>query len=394
MKRGETWRRIRTFLQTDLLSPSSANGYVPGVASAAKIASRGARESASDLNTFLNHAAFDMFQTIMFGQLSKLADPQTPSDPVDVEFCQLSVDSLALLIRMSNDKDELIQFNMGMETETYQKFEQAMDGLKGIVMEKLNTFKKRMDRGELDENERNSYFAHAIERQRKEDSNVDEEELMQICLLMLNASVDTTATFISWAMVHLSTNPDVQEALYQELQQHATKDGVLTSEMLTKAKSPYLHAVLRESHRMTPVHPTTMFKSNSVADIELHGVTIPKGSIIGFDGFSMGMDPKVVDDPESFRPERWLSDDEIEKRKGTPAEALDSVFFRDPFSQGARRCPGSRVAVNETQLLLSQLVLDWKITAPDTVSSYKDIPYRMQTLLVPQLPKMGMEARV
>jgi len=144
---------------------------------------------------------------------------------------------------------------------------------------------------------------------------------------------------------------------------------------------------------MTPVMPAVMFKSNSVKDIDIHGVTIPKDSLIGFDSFSLGMDPNVIDDPETFRPERWMDEAEIAARKGTPAEALDSIFFRDPFSQGARRCPGSRVAVNETQVILGQIALDWKITAPDYVKTYKDVPYEIKTLLVPRLPEMKMEAR-
>lgn len=70
--RGETWRKYRNFMQTDLLSPKSASGYVPGVANAAKIASRGVPHYAKDLNTFFNYTAFDMFQSIMFGQVRRL----------------------------------------------------------------------------------------------------------------------------------------------------------------------------------------------------------------------------------------------------------------------------------------------------------------------------------
>ena len=334
--RGETWKKYRTFLQTDLLSPKSARGYVPGVAEAASIASRGVPYYASDLNTFFNYAAFDMFQSIMFGQVSKLSNPNSVSNPQDVEFCRLAVDSLAYLVHMSNDPKEAILGGMGIETETYTKFEETMDDLKEIVMEKLNVFMERYEKNELNENERNSYFAHAIERQKSEQSDIDQSELMQIALLMLNASVDTTSAFINWAVVHLSTNLDVQETLYQELKQHvdASEDGKLNADMLTKSKSPYLHAVLRESHRMTPVYPTTMFKSNSVADIELHGVTVPKGSLVGFDPYPIGMDPEIVDEPEKFRPERWIGDEPVQARKGTRAEVLDSVMYRDPFSQG------------------------------------------------------------
>ena len=250
--RGQTWRRFRNFLQTDLLSPKSAAGYVPGVAHAARIASRGAPKYAADLNTFTNYCAFDMFQAIMFGQVSNLADPDTPSDPTDVKFCELAIDSLAYLIQMSNDPKEAIKSELGWETETCVKFEECMDGIKEIVMHKLKVFRERYERGELNENERNSYFAHAIERQRSETSDIDADELMQIALIMLNASVDTTSTFINWALLHLSTNMDVQDKLYEELRGHVdgSEDGILTAEMLTKNKSPYLHAVLRESHRL------------------------------------------------------------------------------------------------------------------------------------------------
>ena len=46
------------------------------------------------------------------------------------------------------------------------------------------------------------------------------------------------------------------------------------------------------------------------------------------------MDPKIVDEPEQFKPERWIGDEPINARKGTPAEVLDSIMYRDPFSQG------------------------------------------------------------
>ena len=63
------------------------------------------------------------------------------------------------------------------------------------------------------------------------------------------------------------------------------------------------------------------------------------------------------------------------------------------YTPKARRCPGSRVAVNETQLILSQLILDWKISAPEEVKSYKDVEYTQKTLLVAHLPEMKIEAR-
>jgi cytochrome P450 len=78
----------------------------------------------------------------------------------------------------------------------------------------------------------------------------------------------------------------------------------------------------------------------------------PKDSVFMFDQFSVGVDPSVVEEPERLTPERRFSD-AVEARKGTPMEMLDHPFCSDLFSQGARRCPGSRVAVNETLTFLA-----------------------------------------
>jgi cytochrome P450 len=126
-------------------------------------------------------------------------------------------------------------------------------------------------------------------------------------------------------------------------------------------------------------------------DLEIHGITLPAGSVFGFDSITKGNDPELLDDPEEFRPQRWFPD-AVASRKGTRAEILDHPLFAGPFGQGARRCPGSRVARNESMVLMAQLVLDWKMSVPGA-TTWKDIPYGLQTVNAPFLPKMTFEAR-
>ncbi len=257
---GDTWRTIRTFMQSDLLSPQSARGYVPGIVEAAKIASKGAEYYADDLNTYFNYCAFDMFQTIMFGELTETANPSTYTDPINQEFVENSILSLNLMLKQNFDMVENIKGRMGITTPTYRKFEVALDRVNEIANDKINAFKKKWERGELNESELSSYIAHAFERQ-KEGEAISPETLREITMITLNSGVDTTSNFICWAMVHLSLNPDVQEKLYQELKENVDKnEGTLSSDIISKSKSPYLHAVLRESHRLTPVQPSTMLK--------------------------------------------------------------------------------------------------------------------------------------
>ena len=60
---GEEWKRLRTFLQTDLLSPASAKSYIPGLIEAANLGSKGAPASCNEMNDFLNYCFFDLFST-------------------------------------------------------------------------------------------------------------------------------------------------------------------------------------------------------------------------------------------------------------------------------------------------------------------------------------------
>lgn len=419
--RGEAWRTIRTFLQTDLLAPQSARGYVPGIVTAAEYASRGANNYATsnDMNRYLNYCAFDMFNAIMFGELTRTAEKPTDDmgeNDENAEFVQNSVNSLALLIQQLTDKNEIIKFSiLGIETPVYRDFASAMDTVTRIATSKIQNFRQKWINNELDEFQQASYIARAFERQKQQvdgSNGISEDELTQLCVFLLNAGVDTTSTFIAWALVHLALNPNVQDKLYEEIKSNssaisATNDDDVAGgnrlrlnaeRLLSRKDSPYLHAVLRESHRLTPVHPQVVNKSSPNSDITIHGHVIPKGSSIAFESYSLGMDPSMLNgsDPTQFVPERW-SPDEINKRKGTKGEVLDHQFFKDPFSQGARKCPGSRVAVNETLVLLSQLILDWKFEFDpknnNQLQNYQDIPYEQQTLLVPQIPQMKLTPR-
>ena len=244
----------------------------------------------------------------------------------------------------------------------------------------------------MTDNEKASYLARAIERQTTEKSNVSVQEVVELAWTGLFAAVDTTSASLGWNLINLALNPDVQEKLHAEIASVvAANDGVLTETSFSKDSMPYLHAVLRETHRLTPASAISIMKTVGSDGIEIHGMKLNKGAVVALEGFSTGIDPKLVDEPQVYKPERWLPD-AVAARMGTPAQVLDHPFLKEPFSQGPRRCPGSRVATNEMLVFLSQLILDWKISAP-TVSSLKDIKYEQRTSIEAELPPMNFAAR-
>jgi cytochrome P450 len=192
----------------------------------------------------------------------------------------------------------------------------------------------------------------------------------------------------SWHLAHISMHPEVQERIRDELLAALeTTNAVMTADTVSPKSAPYLHAAFRESHRINNPSPLVPMKRIQM-DVNLHGVDIPAGNVVIFDGISKSHN--LVENPDKFDPDRWLPE-AVEARKGTPAAVLDHVLFKGPFSEGARRCPGSRVAKNESLLLMAQLIVDWKMET--SVKHWRDINYRMDTVITPILPKIEFTAR-
>uniref|UniRef100_A0A7S1B828 Cytochrome P450 n=2 Tax=Corethron hystrix TaxID=216773 RepID=A0A7S1B828_9STRA len=281
----------------------------------------------------------------------------------------------------------------------YDSFSNGWKNAREIAMEKSYAFMDRASEDRLEGDfQRRSYLANALRRQAEGDA-VTREELAEMGFLILSASLDTTSALVNWLVLHLALSPSTQRTLRKELTAAMRDRGAetLVPEMYQQVRTlPYLHAVLRESHRCTPAIPINVIKKNKASALEIHGETIPQNSSILLDSYSVGWDPEFVPQPERFRPERWM-DDAVEGRKGTLRQVLDHKMYQKPFSQGARQCPASRVANFEVLTMISQLVLDWDIALSEesekSVRSFQDVPYYQGTTVQPVMPGFSFTAR-
>ena len=393
--RGESWKHYRSFMQTDLLSPQSSKRFIPAMTQAAQIASQAVPQSKTNLNEYFHRCAFDMFNSLMFGELTKTADLSIANEE-NVLFCENAVKTMTTMIhQLKNPYEQIVGLHFGVRTSTFMEMCNACEQVFATAESKYHSFRRKYENyyTSLTDLERNSYLGQAIVRQMESNGKYTEEDLAEIVKIMLSAAVDTTSSPMSWNLYHVAVNQDVQSKLYDELQTVFAKEGEINENFLHPNTTPYLHAVVRESHRITPATPVPLAKENSLHDVEIHGTTIPKNSKIMFDSYSLGVDPKMMENPLEFNPERWL-DAAVGSRKGTPAEILDHPFFKTPFSHGSRKCPGSRVAQNEILILLSQIVLDWKVTAPPHVKGFEDMESTMSGLVVPKMPTLEFEQRL
>ena len=107
---------------------------------------------------------------------------------------------------------------------------------------------------------------------------------------------------------------------------------------------PYTEAVIHELLRITSVTSGGLLHSTT-ENVQFEGYYLPKGTIILPNLYGCQHDEATWGDPDVFRPERWLTDDETK-------------FVKDdrsiPFSIGKRICPAENL-VRLGNLLLKML---------------------------------------
>jgi len=385
---GDTWRRLRNFMQAGLFNPSSAKSFTWGIIEACDKASASAPLYQDQMSLYSARIGFDAFYSVTFGKQSGVASLEESLDE-NSQFADFAEGGLSQLVPLMQPK-EAFRYRLGIKTDTYKKFVENLDNAYDIVLHQINDFRERRARNELSDSENISLLAKQMDRQERNMGTEDEvslKEMTELQFLQLLVAVDTTSSVINWTLLHLAMNPDVQQKLRDEVISNLDAGSNITYDGITRKHAPYMHAVLRENHRLKSAVPANCIKQNGNSDVEIHGVKIPRGNAFIMDSQSAALDPEIVEDPNEFRPERWLPR-EVAARKGTDSEFLDHPLYAGPFSQGARKCPGSRVATYEIHAILAHLVRDWKFNIDDdSIDTMEDIKYNFALAIQPKMPK-------
>ncbi|XP_046656383.1 methyl farnesoate epoxidase-like isoform X2 [Daphnia pulicaria] len=181
-------------------------------------------------------------------------------------------------------------------------------------------------------------------------STFHKEQLISLIFDLFIAGGDTTGNSIGFVLLYLIHHPDVQRKMQEEL------DSVCGSSMPTLAQRPslpYTEAVLLEASRLSSIVPFSI-PHYALKDTQLQGSTIPKGSIVQINLYSVHLDEKYWNDPEEFQPERHLSAD------GTTVIKSDRIL---PFGAGKRMCLGESLARNTLYLFVTSLVKSFQFQA-------------------------------
>jgi cytochrome P450 len=183
--------------------------------------------------------------------------------------------------------------------------------------------------------EGNSHTAGKLFSYEGTDLALRDTQIASECMDHLVAGVDTTGDTLCFTMWSLSRPEyaDVQEKLCEELKTiDFPEDGVPSIQKLDSL--PFLDAVIKEGLRLFAAIPMTLFREVPAEGKVMHGYSLPGGTIVGSQAYSLHRNEDIYPQSEEFRPERWLNMD-----KETELQ-MQRQFWA--FSSGARSCIGQK----------------------------------------------------
>ena len=179
-----------------------------------------------------------------------------------------------------------------------------------------------------------------------EDGQMTDRQLRDEAMTIVLAGHETTAVALTWALYLLSQNPDVRARLEEEV------DTVLSGRPPTLsdvASLPFTDAVLTETMRLYP--PAYGFGREVIERCNVAGYELEPRTSLYIVPWIIHRDPRWFDEPECFRPGRWL--DGLAKRLPR--------FAYFPFGGGPRLCIGQQFAKLEGAIILCSIVQRWRL---------------------------------
>ena len=170
-------------------------------------------------------------------------------------------------------------------------------------------------------------------------AGMDDTEIRDHLVTFLLAGHETTALALTYTLHCLATHPDEQAAVADEVAAIDGRPGMGDS-------LPRTDRAIREAMRLYP--PVHLVMREAVDDDTVGGYHVPAGSLVLCSQWATHRRPDLYDDPESFRPERWETNDR-------------SQYAYFPFGAGRRICIGRRFALLEARLVLARVLQAFRV---------------------------------
>lgn len=197
----------------------------------------------------------------------------------------------------------------------------------------------------------------AYDRERADYKGKDEigtsDDIVFITMGLTIASSDTTTSSLTWFVLYMALYQAEQKKVHEELDRVVGTDRALCWD--DHEKLPYLQATVCEVIRHA--FPLPIVGRTATRDTKIQGYKIPQGTTVLFNTWFISYDPREWDEPESFRPERFLGSD------GNFVGWNASTKFV-PFGAGRRSCLGQTLAKMNLFVIASNVMHRFRLEIP------------------------------
>ncbi|KAI3750873.1 hypothetical protein L2E82_21750 [Cichorium intybus] len=204
-----------------------------------------------------------------------------------------------------------------------------------------------------DEGKSKTFIDAMLSLQESEPEYYTDDIIKGNILTLLLAGTDTSSGTIEWAMALLLNHPGELERARAEIDKYVGQERLVQETDLPNL--PYIQCIVNETLRLFPVAPLLVPHEPS-EDCTIGGFDVSRGTMVLVNAWAIHRDPKVWDDPLSFKPERF--------------EGLGNEGYRFiPFGMGRRQCPGSGLANKVVSLALASFIqcFEWERVGEELV---------------------------
>ena len=296
---GEEWYRLRSNCQQRMLRPKEVAHYLPSVDSIAvelverlgTLSQRDDSKEIGDLRLEVGRWSLENAAHLVFDRrMGCLEDGDT--------WGKSMVEANAIIFKLSGDLKLSVPLYKLLTTPKWRQLVAAEDKFysKAIALcdQAILSLKQAVEENTLSPLQ--FYFlSYLLSRQA-----LSLKDVTVICLSLFSDGLSTTTPTILFNLYCLATWPEVQEKVYQEIQDNVPKDEPITSATLSNL--PYLKAFVKETFRLWP--NGTEVSRYCEQDLTLSGYHVPAGTHLDLNPSVHFRDPELFPDPDLHQPER------------------------------------------------------------------------------------------
>ncbi|XVF39839.1 hypothetical protein PTKIN_Ptkin01aG0064400 [Pterospermum kingtungense] len=224
-----------------------------------------------------------------------------------------------------------------------------------FMQDLIEQHRRKMRSTGPDEQIKKTMIEILLSLQETEPEYYTDEIIRGLMIILLMAGTETSINTMEWALSLLLNHPEVLRKARTEMVNTVGHERLLDESDL--AQLPYLRSIISETLRMYPPVPM-LVPHESSEECMVEGFRVPSGTMLLVNIWAIQNDPKIWEDPTSFKPERFEVQD----------GARDG-FKSMPFGVGRRGCPGEGLGLRIVGLTLGSLIqcFEWSRVGDDKV---------------------------